>query len=431
MFRRSFRSVWLLALPLAFVLGACTEDLETGAVCPTLCPGQGIIVYDTVLTPAYVYDSTLVGFPNLGLEAPLLLARRGDTLDVRSVIRFDTLIRTFRPTPADTLRPIVDVDSAFLVVRLKSNGLATPSQWFVDAYDVFSPGLEDSTTADLIPLFTPARLMGTYEGDATLSDTVAVKIPLDSAYLRAIIADTARRLRLGLQVRSADPIQLVLTSYDPSVANAPFLEYKVAPDETVGRVGPLFPFSETPADVGIVADDYTDFSLYVTTPNDVAAERFTVGGLPGARAYLRFDLPLWLTDSVGVLKADLELIQDPVRGLSDTDTLHINGHLVLAGFGITEERRAATLLSPSDLFVPTRSVLPSDTGLVTIPLGFLVRQWNTQGVAIPIPRAIVLRGSQEGALPLAARFFGFNASDPTLRPRLRVSYTPNTVFGRP
>jgi hypothetical protein len=431
MFRRSFRSWSLLALPLAFVLGACTEDLETGAVCPALCPGQGIVVYDTVLTPAYVYDSTLVGFPNVGLEAPLLLARRGDTLDVRAVIRFDTLMRSFRPSPADTLRPIVDVDSAFLVVRMKPTGIGAPTQWFVDVYDVFAPGLEDSILTDLIPLFTPARLMGTYEGDETLSDTVAVRIPLDSAYLRAIIADTARRLRLGLQVRSADPVQIALTPYDPSEGNSPFLQYKVAPDTTVGRVGPLSPFSETPEDVGIVADDYTDYSLYVTTPNDVAAERFTVGGLPAARVYLRFDLPLWLTDSVGVLKAELELTQDPVRGMSDLDTLSINTHLVLAGTAITEERRAATLLSPADLYVPTRKVVPSDTGLVTIALGTQLRRWRREGISIQIPQALVLRSSQEGASPLAARFFGFNATDPTLRPRLRVSYTPNTIFGRP
>lgn len=431
MLRRLLRSWSLLALPLAFGVAACSEDLETGAVCPALCPGQEIVVFDTVLTPAYVYDSTLVGFPSQGLESPLFLALRGDSLDVRAIVRFDTAMRQFRPTLSDTLRPIVSIDSAFLQVRLRSSGIDLPSAFTVEVYDVFDPGLDDSLPAQLIPFFTPARLMGTYVGDSALNDSLRVDIPLDTAYLRAVLADTARRVRFGLQVKSAESVQLEVSPYSTQIGDGPTLRYWVLPDSSVGLIGPQQPFSETPATPPLIADDLADYQLVVTAPNDVAAGRFTIGGLPGARAYLRFDLPRWLTDSVGVLKADLELVQDPVRGLSDTDTLFVNTHLVLAGFAVTEPRRAATLLSPADLFTPTLRLVPSDSGVKLLPMGAIVRNWRTNNGTPVLPTALVLRAFFEGATPQAVRFFGFDAADPALRPKLRVSYTPNTIFGRP
>lgn len=431
MFSRPARFWSLLAFPAVIAVSACTEDLETGAVCPALCPGQGVEVFDTILSPAYLYDSTLVGYPTQGLENPLFLASRGDTLDVRTVIRFDTLQRAFRPTPADTLRPITDVDSAFLSIIMRSDGLATPSSFFVDVYDVYDAAISDTIVSEIVPLFTPARLMGTYAGDATLSDTVRVRIPLDSAYLRAIIQDPSRRLRLGLQVRSADPVQLRILPFTLGADVGPFVEYRVSPDELVGRVGPLQPYSETPTTPLIVADDLTDYVVVVNAPVTTAAGRFSVGGFPGTRAYLRFDLPRWLTDSVGVLKAELELTQDPVRGMSDADTITMNTHLVLAGYPITDERRAATLLAPADLFTRPLRLVPSDSGRRLLPMGGLVRQWRSIDGEQYIPTAIVFRSAVEGTSPATVRFFGFDAADPALRPRLRVSYTPNVIFGRP
>lgn len=431
MLRRVLRRWSLLAWPLAFGVAACTEDLETGAVCPALCPGQEIVVFDTVLTPAYVYDSTLVGFPSPGLESPLFLALRGDSLDVRAVVRFDTAVRLFRPTFTDTLRPIVTIDSAFLQVRLGNTGIDTPSAFTVEVYDVFAPGLVDSIPAQLIPLFVPSRLMGSYVGDSTLSDSLRVDIPLDTAYLRALLADTTRRVRFGLQVKSAEPVQLGIAPFSTEFADGPTLRYWVAPDTVLGLIGPQQPFSETPANPPLLAADLVDYQLVVTAPDEVVAGRFTVGGLPGARAYLRFDLPLWLTDSVGVLKADLELVQDPVRGMSDTDTLFVNTHLVLAGFAVAEPRRAATLLSPADIFTPTLRLVPSDSGTTRLPMGAIIRNWRTNNGTRVLPTALVLRSVFEGSTSRAVRFFGFDAADPALRPKLRVSYTPNTIFGRP
>ena len=48
----------LLLIVLVGALGACSENLDTGKGCPVLCPGQAVVVRDTMLTPALVFDST-------------------------------------------------------------------------------------------------------------------------------------------------------------------------------------------------------------------------------------------------------------------------------------------------------------------------------------------------------------------------------------
>ena len=428
---RSTRLLFLFALPFAAVVGACAEDLETGSTCPLLCPGQEIVFLDTVLEPGYSFDTTFLGFPLQGLDAMLLLADRGDTLDVRSVIRFDTLKRTYRPVGIDSLEPITHVDSAFLSLKLRVGSIPLPFRLTIEAYDVFDSTIVDSVTADLLPLFSPSRLLGSVSLDsASFSDSIRVKIPLDTAKFHQILATPGRRLHLGLRVLSANSVEMLVTPYFPGGAG-PTLEYLVSPDTAVPKVTALHPSSRTPQSPGLVAGDFVDFQIVANAPNVHLPGRFVVGGLPGARTYIRFDLPRWLTDSVGVLRARLELTQDPVYGASGTDTLNLLTHLVVAGHEMTDLRRASTLLSAGGLYANTVKLVPSDSGIRSIEVTTLVRLWATVGGTKPVPSAIVLRSSTEGSTLLAARFFSKLASDPTLRPRLRVTYTPGTVFGRP
>lgn len=427
---RSLRSWTLLALPLVAVLGACTEKLDTGASCPLLCPGQEIVVRDTVIEPAYVLDTSLVGYPIQGLEFPLLLSARGDTLDVRAVVRFDTLQRNYTPT-GDTLQPITMVDSVLLTLRLYSNGFPIPEQFFVEAYDVTDTTLVDSLPLTLVPLFAPERLLGSLRLDsASFTDSSRIQIALDSTKIREIVTNAERRLRIGLRVRAASPVQFKLTPYSPG-GDGPSLSYRVSTDTTVARVAGIEPSSFRPVTPVFVAGDFVDYSIVVTAPNVLAPGTFSVGGLPGSRSYLRFQLPRWLTDSVAVLRASLELTQDPVRGPSDRDTLSLLTHLVVANGTVTDLRRAATLITASGLFTNTLRLVPSDSGVRVLEMNGLVRQWGLIDTTANIPTAIVFRTDTEGSSPATVRFFAIDAADPSVRPRLRVSYTPSKIFGRP
>lgn len=427
---RSPRFLLLLVLPLVASLGACNERLDSSASCPLLCPGQGIEVRDSAISPAYVFDTVLTGFPLQGLESPLLLSQLGDSLDVRAVIRFDTLVRQWVPLDGDTLEPITYLDSAFLSVRLYSDGVPIPQQFFLEAYDVNDASVVDSLPSSLLPLFTPDRLLGTLRTDSlSFTDSSRVRIPLDTARLLQIVGDPEGKLRIGLKLRGSEAAQFRLVPFFPG-GDGPALEYRVSPDTLVRRVAGLEPSSLTPASPAFVAGDYVDYSVVALAPDISRAGTFWVGGLPGVRSYLRFSLPTWLTDSVGVLRAQLELTQDPIAG-GVQDSVTLVTHLVLANTTVTDLRRAATLLAGGNLYTNSIRGLPADSGVRVIEMNALLRQWASVAGLADIPNALVLRADNEGVSAAGLRFFGQNAADPSVRPRLRVSYTPNKVFGRP
>lgn len=425
--RRLLRAPLLLALPLAFVVGACAEDLESGGACPALCPGQQLDILDTVFTAAVTFDTTIVGLPLTGFERNLLLASRQDTLDVRAAIRFDTLTRVTAAGAA-----ITRVDEAMLDIRLSRTQLPLPLTFFIDAYDIGDSTLVDSLPLTLLPLFEPGRLLGTLRIDTPeFDDTAVVRIPLDTARVLDIIEDSARVMRIGLRVRSDEPVEFRVLPVD-SGNRGPVLRYRISADETVPVIENL-PKSASPSSPLFVAFDYMTYSIIALAPDPGAPGRLTVGGMPGRRPYLRFDLPIWLTDSSTVLLAELELVQDPIRGLDDTVTTIVRPQVVLAGHAVTDLRRAAGLLADFGAFVFDSLMLtPGDSGVHTLNIRGALTQWRTLDGVRPLPSALVLRTSRDGESALAVRFFGIGA-DPSLRPRLRVSYVPDTsfTFGRP
>jgi hypothetical protein len=433
MMRRSlvFRRWSLIALVLGAVAAACTENVETGAGCPMLCPGQELEIIDTLIEPAYVFDSTFVGYPLQGLDAGLLLADRGDTLDVRAVIRFDTLPKKYLPSDGDTAVQITHIDSAYLSFRMREGRLPFNYRLRIEAYDVTDTTLADTAMAALVPLFDVGRLLGTVQFDtATFTDSLRVKIPLDSAKIREIVGTPGRKLRIGLMVVADSGGEIVITP-ENSGSDGPALEYRFHPDTAYDIVSGIQPSSTTPVTPVFIARDYTDYSLVVDAPDITQVGTFAFGGLPGARAYLRFNLPTWLTDSVGVLRARLELTQDPIYGIAEDDTVRMFTHLVLAGHSVTELPRALTLLTGGGIYAPTLSRVQSDSGIVYLEMGTLLRQWQTFGQASRLPSAIVFRVDGEGTGPQGLRFFGASHANAALRPKLRVSYTPSIAFGRP
>jgi hypothetical protein len=434
---RRFRTAWsIAALALAGVLGACSEDLQTGDTCPALCPGQGLVVRDTVINPAILFDTNLVGFPIQGSEEPMLLANRQDTLDVRVVVRYDTLTRVYRRVNDDTLSAIDYLDSAYVSAFLIATNVPTPAQWFIDAYDVYDSTLVDTIPASVLPLFTPARLIGTYQGDTAFTDTLRVKIPIDTQYLRILLNTEERRLRVGLRVRAASSVQFNMRPVE--VGDGPVLVYQpasldtIADPDTLARVrltsqaNSLFP--RLPL---VLGGDLADYQVVVQAPSELVPNTFTVGGLPGSRAYLRFDLPQWLTDSVGLLRAQLELTQHPVTGPSSSDTLRLDGHLVVATGVVTDLKRAATILSSAGVYMQSTFLIANDSSNVRIIINPLMRLWTTTNTAAARPTAVILRISDEGGTPTGLRFHSVTAIDPALRPRLRVSYVPAGILGQP
>jgi len=409
-------------------LSACGEKLEAGAACPLLCPATKDVELKDTTVNAIAVDTSVAGFPVIGEEEPLLLAARGDTLDTRVIFRFDSIGKTFpHPSaPADTF--VTHVDSATLRVILDTStavgvpGLPTEPVT-IELYDVDSPA--DTVAADLLPLFTPSRLLGskTFAPESLAKDTLFLPVA-PAAVLDRIIKGA--RLRIGLRLVSPTSTQLRINSAAPSGA---VLRFKPAADTAVT----VQLLSKTPAD-STLTTLRNDLGDYVITAKNLAqppSNTISVGGYPARRTYLRFDLPSHIVDSSTVVRATLTLTQVPMRDSpSALDSLGVYPFAVTAGTVVTDVSRLLRLVTVNTLnSADSLRVVPADSGTRRLELVNLVRIWrNTKPEQTQ--RALVLTVGQEGVNPAIAAFFASEAPI-ELRPRLQLTYVPKVTLGLP
>ncbi|MEO8194005.1 MAG: hypothetical protein ABI681_09140 [Gemmatimonadales bacterium] len=402
------------------IAAACTEKLDNAAGCPILCPDQGGRI-ETVTIDAVSLDSTVSALQGQGTETSLLVATRGDTLDSRAVIRFDTIPSRFRRPGADTTTTeITTVDSVRLRVRVDTVGGKLPPTVTLDLYDVNS-NAPDSAIAPVVALFSPDRLIAseTFE-KAALKDTVVLTLPPS-----AILDRKGGRLRIGIRSRGPASVQLRILSQEG--AGVPTqLSFRVSPDTTIAKFV-LQPYSSTPDDQPLLASSLADHTLLVKGTATGPLSLLDIGGLPARRVYMRFNIPSFLIDTVDVVRATLLLTQQPNNALDPTDTVFIIPHVSLAGVAVTDVAKASQITASAT--TDTLAVTPGGTGVRSIELANVIGLWRTQKVE-DTPRAIVLLSTREGSSPLEARFYAAEAA-PELRPRLRISYSARKSTGLP
>jgi hypothetical protein len=404
------RSFSTAALFLA--VSSCSENLDSSGVCAVLCPPVGGDVQNITLD-AVVLDTTVQSLSGLGTEPVLLLASRGDTLDTRVVIRFDSLPAIFLPT-GDTARPITSVDSAYIQLRIDTLNIKGGGPFTIEAYDVDTTA-SDTSTAAIIALFRPDRLISSQLlAREELRDTT--KYFISNAAVLAKIQSSAR-LRIGLRViglASSSEIRIASTER----AAPPVLFFRATPD-TATRPLTVIPFSETPADDPIVARALSDYTVIVKAPPGAPPSVLAVGGLPPRRVYMRFDIPSSIIDSATVVRATILLNQVANPAIEPTDTVVIVPELVLAGLAVTDPTKAAQITA--ELAGDTLKIRPGTSGLTNVEVARAFNIWRSQKPDT-LPRAIVLRAVNEGSSPLEIRFSS-SEDVSALRPRLRISYT--------
>jgi hypothetical protein len=427
--RFNLRAPWisrvliLCGFAAAVSLAACEEKLEAGAACPILCASPNVALKDTTVE-AIAVDSSLPGFPPIGEESPLLLAARGDTLDTRVIFRFDTIGKTFpHPSaPADTI--VTHVDSATLRIVLDTSKIVgvpalptTPVT--IELYDVDAAA--DTVAADLLPLFTSSRLLGSksFAPESLAKDTLLLPVST-AAVLDKITNGT--HLRIGLKLVSSASTQLRID------ASTSTLRFKPATDTAV-TVALL---SKTPTDSTLTTLK-NDLADYVITAKTVIppSNTISVGGYPGRRTYMRFDLPSRIVDSSTVVRATLTLTQFPIRDSpSALDSVAVYPFAITAGAVVTDIPRLMRLVTVNTLSAPdSLRVVPADSGTRRLELVNLVRVWrNTKPEQTQ--RALVLVMGAEGVRPAMAAFFSSEAGS-SLRPRLQITYVPTVTLGLP
>ncbi len=419
---RIFRGAFAAALLL--VLAACSEQVTGSLGCPALCSDQSSILRDTSLTASVVLDTTLVGYPRIGESKDITLIAQGDTADVRAIIRYDTLRSTYRLGAATTDSLVRRVDSASLIFRVDTTAIPVRVPVTIDAFDVDTTA-NDTLAASLAPLFRADRLLGsvTYAA-ADVKDTL--RLPIDNGRLFGKLSN-GRRLRIGLRVRSTQSVRLRLAG----TVTPPRLRFRVSADTTV-KPDTVLPLSLTPREDAALASNLSVFALVVRGPLPAPPRgSIAVGGLAGARTYLRFDIPSIVLDSVQVVRASLELTQIAPRSLgANADSLTLGAFPVLASPTVTDIATAAEFLGVGSIYtVPPVTRVARGTGLTSLEVIGLVRLWRDLGTSNNT-RALVLRVQQE-ASTVSELLFVSSEGPVAQRPRLRLTYVPRRGFGIP
>jgi hypothetical protein len=421
---RRIAFVCLLAVTAAVV--GCNESLDSGAVCPGLCPQQQANLRDTVISPVLLFDSTFVGYPVRGTESAMLLANRGDTLQVVGIVRFDTLTTIYVP-PSDSAHHIVQLDSAHLRIIIDTTNAIVPDSVRFDLYDVDDLIASDTSSAAVLAKFNPSRLIGgsSFVG-AAVHDTIY--LALDTVAVLAKITNGAR-LRVGIRVSGSGSVSFQAKTSESSSAAAVLLRPTL---DTLVPALVVTPLSSTPALDSEPRVALTDFQLVAKYNMPTTINTMSVGGVPGRRAYLRFDIPKSLSDSSTIIRATLRLNQVSLGFGGVRDSILVYAVLGLASPDVTDLRRATTIIGAPGLLVSDSIFAkPTASGLQSIELFNVVRTWAQQStLTSPPPRALILRAASEGLTPAEIRFSSSTAAV-ALRPSMRITYVPKTTFGVP
>lgn len=425
--------------PLAFVLtaavfAACSEKLDGGANCAVaspLCPNQSVVYRDTIIDPTLEFDSTYLGFPSRGSEFVIPIISRNE-LETVGIIRFDTLVTIFIP-PGDTAQAVQFTDSVYLKLQIDRTQAEIPDSVRIDLYDVTAPPLTDDTAAaPVLARFVPQfRIGGKTFAKEELVDSILV--PVNDSAMLAHVRDSVThpfpRLRLGVRASASGPVSFRIGT----VESGTFAELRYRPkNDTSVHQQTVTPSSSSPLEREDIRRDLMDYPLVLRSTMPTPANTMSIGGVPGRRVYLRFNLPRRLTDSTTILRATLRLNQVAYPFGSAADTVVVHPHIVLAGPSVTDFRRAVTFIgAPGLVLTDSLILLPTGSGVRELEMFPLVRAWGAQGTGTGIPpRAVVLTANEEGTLPRVVTFSSSTAAA-ALRPKMRITYIPKTEFGVP
>ena len=197
------------------VATACTEKLGSGRACPDLCPIQEVFIADTTIQ-GVVVDSTVFAGPAIGSEPRILLATRADgSIDLRGVVRFDTLPSTFSLTKSgtavtDTIRGVLQSRLVLIAGDTSTRFIPKGDSVVIAAYDVDTTGVPDTAVAPVAALFVPSRKLGEGRFPSALAvDTM--RIPLNDSIVGARMVGHGR-LRSGLRIESGGNTTIRLSS---------------------------------------------------------------------------------------------------------------------------------------------------------------------------------------------------------------------------
>lgn len=398
------RATRLFLAAVAGFSGGCSEKLLTPVNCPELCPGGQIVVYDTVLTPIVGGDTSFAGYVAANQATGFLVSNNLPAADARGLVRFvrrsDTLF------VQDTARSYT-IDSVVISLNVDARDSLQPGVALV-LYKL-PPTLDSTATfAELNAALVPEALIDTVEvPDTLLTGRVSTTLIGDALARVAMIPADSGVLRMGVALTAPAPTGvrlLTLRSGTGAPTFQSFVHADVA-DTALQRVT----ITRVPS-----------YNTYLTAAPFPAPTPTTllVGGVPSARALIRFPFPTVLKDTAEIIRATLELVPvETVQGLSNVNsTVVVQGILVDLG---AKSPLLGDITGGNTFSVPTSAPM-------SIEVLRIVKAW--QGDA-GRPSAFVAWLSPE-ASSFSAPVFG-STSTPAMQPQLRIEYVRPYQFALP
>lgn len=394
------RRLGLLSFAAVAVLASCTERLTTPADCPDQCPGNSLIVRDTVIEASFDRDSTYTGYIR-ATDIPALLVSNG--LAAGDARAWATFPRRADSVFLDGLQHKLTVDSAAIAFNVIGRDSSVHGTELV--VHRISPDIDTTTTfAELAAQLTPASVLGTI----AITDTGTARLVFAGEDLHLIDVFEADSFRLG--------IGLSLTAPSPTGIRLASLNFASRPP-TMTLYGKIA-IADTARQRQTLVATADSANYVINAPAPPGQQLIFLGGKSGSRAILRFTPPAALKDSAIILRATLELTPaGPLPGLrNDPATLEIRG--VLADVGAK-----SPYLTGLGKSVP---LLADSSGVLIADIRDIVGTWFVEGAP---PSALVIGINPEGGS--FARPVFFSTRSPTGRPRIRITYALPSRPGTP
>jgi hypothetical protein len=363
---------------------------------------------DEILSPITGADSSFVGYVKPQAAPALLVSNGLEGFEERAVMRFPP--RSDSVSVRDTLRSYTIDSVAFGFTVLARDTLAPGLQLLL--YRL--PPFIDSTTtyAQLDPAFIPENLLLTVPIPDSVK-TGVIRAVVQGSDLSRVALTPADSGVLSLGVRLDSPSFTGVRLGASAAGNGGvFLTYATlaVPDTGTAKLR-TFPLTAT-------------FNTTLpAVPEVIDSTLLTVGGSPSARSLIRFELPSRIRDSATVIRATLELTPvAPLTGLA-TDPVRIVARGILSDLGAK-----SPVESRFGVAVDSMPVGTSATEELEI-VRLLQQVWI--GESRPAGLVLSLTPDLESASFSRPVFYSSRATDPAVRPRLRVSYLRSFPFENP
>jgi len=397
---------WRSAVLVAALLGAasCAENITTPGRCPDYCPTDTLQLVDTVLTGVVVADTSIRGFNSVP-DLEFTLAGDQDSLRALTYLRFQALPQTWYPG-TDTVN-VGTIDS--VTIDLYLNGRDTAAKNLRLLTYQAPPNYDSTTTAlfDTLAIYAGGPLLDAVPiGDSISTGSIHQLLPV-----AAFTPPAADSFRLGLVVDARGSIPTTVTLASTQTGTPVRLTYYVhgaAPKDTFSTSLQVIP----------------DFDTYARNPEPVSGTStgIIVGDQPAARAFVRFQLPPYLEDSVTVLRATLQVRLRNAASGRPGEGFIVNVSPVLRYYG------GKSIIITDTTVAGSGAITAGDTGTVNLEMARVLRLWH--GVASDsLPRVVQIANRFEffsmGGFDALGSAGGADA------PRLLVTYIRPITFGVP